>query len=139
MAEVLIRFENLLSSISDLTQQDSQEETEALPPPKPLSGGGSGMPSWADYMKQLEQEELSSPTPASETVTTKKPPPKKSSVPAKKAATAPALSAEDEEKKRLRKEQEEKRRQEMKELMAKKETRKQRQHTKRYTRCNFQT
>jgi len=100
--------------------EESQDQTESIPPPKPLSGGVSGMPSWADYMKQLEQEEPQSQTTVSGSTTTKRPVSKKTQTAAKKTTAPPALSAEEEEKKRLRKEQEEKRRQEMKALMAKK-------------------
>ncbi len=49
----------------------TEEETPI--PSRPLSGGKSGaMPSWAEYMKQMEEEEAKNPAPKQETTTTPK-------------------------------------------------------------------
>ncbi len=57
-----------------MSEETPQEQIDDLPPPKPISGGNSlprlfllninlytggtdGMPSWADFMKELEAEE----------------------------------------------------------------------------------
>eukprot|EP01117_Protostelium_nocturnum_P009106 TRINITY_DN325_c0_g1_i1.p1 TRINITY_DN325_c0_g1~~TRINITY_DN325_c0_g1_i1.p1 ORF type:complete len:568 (-),score=291.62 TRINITY_DN325_c0_g1_i1:168-1805(-) len=93
---------------------------------KPLSGGGSGM-SWADFQKQMEEEDArngvsSAPSEAPKPAV-KKSGVKKAAVAAKKASAAP-LDPEEEEKKRLREEEAVRRRQEMKEMMAKKKAEK---------------
>jgi hypothetical protein len=104
----------------DVSQETSNsvaiDDNIPLPASKPLSGGGSGM-SWADFQKQLEEEEAANPKPESNSEV-KAPSTKKPSV--KKAAPAEkSLDPEEEEKRRLMKEKELKRRQEMKEMMAK--------------------
>eukprot|EP00029_Vermamoeba_vermiformis_P002333 TRINITY_DN1270_c0_g1_i1.p1 TRINITY_DN1270_c0_g1~~TRINITY_DN1270_c0_g1_i1.p1 ORF type:complete len:700 (-),score=261.58 TRINITY_DN1270_c0_g1_i1:90-2189(-) len=95
-----------------MSDETPQDQIEDLPPPKPISGGGGdGMPSWADFMKQLEEDEANAP-----------PPPKKTTVKraVKKApAASKALTPEEEEKKRKRKEEEEKNRAALRALMQK--------------------
>src|SRR5437763_1119256 len=88
---------------------------------KPISGGGkNGAPSWADFMKQIEEEDAKeggATAAAGEQSAGSVPKPKATKAPVKKSAEPKEVDPEEEEKKRQRKEQEEKRRKEMKDLM----------------------
>jgi len=107
---------------AQIKQEEVKEETKEEPKveEKPIETAGDnipigtkkdGMPSWADYMKQMQEDEAKNPTPDQ---------PK----PAKTVAKKPVVKAkpvdpEEEEKKRKKKEEQEKQRKEMREKMKK--------------------
>jgi len=95
-----------LKSVNLAKEKESSDPDDERPIGK---SGTSGMPSWADFMKEMENV----PPEETKPVVIKKPALKKTT-PTKKE-----VDPEEEEKKKLRKEQEEKRRQEMKEQMSK--------------------
>jgi len=90
-------------------QQSSSDDS------RPIGKSDKSAPSWADFMKETQEEEAKNPTPKEE-------PPKPAAAkkaPAKPtAAPAKTVDPEEEEKKRLKKEEQEKQRAEMKAKLA---------------------
>lgn len=80
-----------------------------------IAGSSNGMPSWADFVKQMEEEEARNPKPA-EAAPAKRTVVKRTAKVA--AAAAPEMTEEQLEKKRKREEEAERRRLEMKAKMA---------------------
>ena len=118
--------ENLHPSTPENLQPSAPENApKPATPTKPLSGGqiGNETASWAEFMKQLEQEGEKTEEPVQVAKKPPKPAPsnlkKTAAVSSKTAPATKTASNEEEEKKKQRKEQEMKRRQEMKEMMDK--------------------